>query len=671
MKCHYCNNAFDAGADWKFCPRCGAYISAKCRECGHKNPENANFCVMCGSAKSRQAISVKLTDAVSLLINARQAAGGSESKSDLFSLPEKNASDVSKRESLQETSETDALATLDLKSFNQAETPEFLKSINAKRAARFKTEEAARPVSNETSSGVLDSRSFNQADTPDFLSEIIMKGKTPGSVTSEPDASSSEENKPSLESVDANFFVEGEPVDGVFGEETAPVKAETPEIKREAVQAADQAPSSGRQELPDSFNEDKREEKKSASVESEKEELPSVSGSAEDGEADAQPKAALVRKPNFDKFKSSPRIGDIIKDVDIEPGAWNFQHKKHETELKTAGIKALEAEKNVQEPKPPVVEAVVDSHSRPKSQFEQQSKHPIEAEALSLKDYRLIAVDSGNNRIQFITSEGKFISSFGSRGALSAQFDNPQKAVVDMLGNIYVSDFSNNRIQKFTKDGHFILSFGAHGGKNGEFNYPCGLAVSREGLVFVVDSYNNRIQIFDCDAKYVSKFEGAEMSGDTRLDTPADVAIDNDNHIYVCDTGNNRVIKFDPKWRKLYELGIAERKQPGFDSPSGIAVDFEGNLIVADTGNHIIRIFDPNGGLISSFGSKGQKEGKLDSPGSVAVDGEKNIYIADTWNNRIQVFTYDGRLVKSIGSYGSDPGKFNHINAVVIAGEIL
>ncbi len=624
MKCVFCAYQSDRAGGWNFCPECGANISDKCYKCGAQIVDGARFCVNCGAPmRYRHVIPVPCGN-ISIVIET----GEDSMKKD----------DAAITETLYDSGKENPPSSLDLNSFNQSETPDFLKNINAKHAGKYKLEDEKRNENKNIRSGLLDSRSFNDSEAPDFLSEIIKKGKQP-LINFEP------------ENGDNNCE---EDIKQASAEPEAQASA-GPEIKPEA--------------KPESRSKI---------------------------ETDGGKEFDAADKPcSFDKFKAPPRIESILKeDKEHLPASWGIGvEKKADAPEVSPAFKAGSARTGVPEdiaiPDEVIEGAAGDSGAAacggagpggeknvPKAALEIKSEVKTapesgESAAAKLSNRRLIAVDSGNNRIQFVTSDAKFITSFGARGAGQAQFDNPQKAAIDAAGNIYISDFSNNRIQKFTSDGQFLLSFGSHGGKNGEFNYPCGLALSKEGLLFVVDSYNNRVQVFDCDGKYISKFEGAEISSDAQLDTPTDIALDSANNIYVCDTGNNRVIKFDPKWRKLFELGISDKKNQGFDSPSAVAIDSDDNLIVADTGNHLIKIFDSVGRIVSIFGAKGQKEGKLDSPGALSCDEDKNIYIADTWNNRIQIFTFDGAFIRAIGSYGSDPGKFNHINDVVIAGAVI
>ena len=47
------------------------------------------------------------------------------------------------------------------------------------------------------------------------------------------------------------------------------------------------------------------------------------------------------------------------------------------------------------------------------------------------------------------TCEGKFLTSFGTKGNEPGQFGDPRGIAVDKYGVVYVSDFSNNRLQLF------------------------------------------------------------------------------------------------------------------------------------------------------------------------------------------------------------------------------
>ena len=63
-------------------------------------------------------------------------------------------------------------------------------------------------------------------------------------------------------------------------------------------------------------------------------------------------------------------------------------------------------------------------------------------------------------------------------------------------GSVYVADQFNHRIQKFTSEGVFVSEWGTEGSGDGQFNWPGGVAVASDGSVYIADTGNDRIQKF-------------------------------------------------------------------------------------------------------------------------------------------------------------------------------
>ncbi|NIN92136.1 hypothetical protein GTO36_03940, partial [bacterium] len=101
-----------------------------------------------------------------------------------------------------------------------------------------------------------------------------------------------------------------------------------------------------------------------------------------------------------------------------------------------------------------------------------------------------------NQRIQKFTSDGTFVTKWGSYGTGDGQFEEPYDVAVDSSGYVYVADCFNHRIQKFTSDGTFVTKFGSYGTEGGfAFKYPYGVGVDSSGNVYVCAG-NNCIQKF-------------------------------------------------------------------------------------------------------------------------------------------------------------------------------
>lgn len=78
-------------------------------------------------------------------------------------------------------------------------------------------------------------------------------------------------------------------------------------------------------------------------------------------------------------------------------------------------------------------------------------------------------------------------------------FYMPAAVALDSAGNIYVLDTGNNRIQKFTRDGKYLATIGRFGQGPGEFNYPAWLDIDGVGNLYVTDPFNERVQVLKPD----------------------------------------------------------------------------------------------------------------------------------------------------------------------------
>ena len=140
------------------------------------------------------------------------------------------------------------------------------------------------------------------------------------------------------------------------------------------------------------------------------------------------------------------------------------------------------------------------------------------------KNGNLIVVDSGNNRLQVFSPDGKFVAKCGGPGKNPGEFNQPWGITLDKDGNIYVADWKNHRIQKLSPAGKPLMCLGSYGKITEPEN---SYAVTTLGPFVSGES---------------------EKAGQPRTDQfnhPTDVAVDSDGDIYVCDWGNHRICVFD------------------------------------------------------------------------------------------------------------------------------
>ena len=90
-------------------------------------------------------------------------------------------------------------------------------------------------------------------------------------------------------------------------------------------------------------------------------------------------------------------------------------------------------------------------------------------------------------------------------------FYMPAAVAVDKAGNIYVLDSGNNRLQKFSADGKYLASFGRFGQGPGEFIYPSWLAINSSENLYVSDPHNQRLEVLGSDGKSLRTIKFADL----------------------------------------------------------------------------------------------------------------------------------------------------------------
>jgi DNA-binding beta-propeller fold protein YncE len=255
----------------------------------------------------------------------------------------------------------------------------------------------------------------------------------------------------------------------------------------------------------------------------------------------------------------------------------------------------------------------------------------------------MIVADAHNGRIQKFSKDGTFITKWGSPDLPAGprnldQVKLPFSVAVDKFENMFVTDVGDNRVQKFSSNGTFITKWGSYGDADGQFNAPSGIAVDPSENVYVLDTYDNRIQKFSKDGTFITKW-GSYGDADGQFNAPFGISADASGTVYVADTGNNRIKIFTNNGTFIAKFGTFGVDNGHIKFPSSISIDTFGNLYVADTGNSRIQKFTGNGTFITKWATYGRNEGQLKYPFGVAAGSSWNVTVTDTHNNRIQLFT--------------------------------
>ena len=238
----------------------------------------------------------------------------------------------------------------------------------------------------------------------------------------------------------------------------------------------------------------------------------------------------------------------------------------------------------------------------------------------------MFLVDYGYHCVTVMTKTGDAVSNFGlidgGYGNGNGQFYNPSGIAIQ--GDvIYVAENSNNRVQKLTTSGKFLSKFGSSGSCKGQLSSPCGICIDPEGNVYISECSNNRISVFGADGTFDHYITG-------NLSSPWGIAFDATGKLHVANYGLNLVKVFTPDGTYVTEYGHGVIKYP-----AGIAIDPEGYIFVCEdysrkTSYDYSRLFilNPQFQLINTI------QGFRYAVG-VALDKDGYIYICDQGNKRI------------------------------------
>lgn len=136
-----------------------------------------------------------------------------------------------------------------------------------------------------------------------------------------------------------------------------------------------------------------------------------------------------------------------------------------------------------------------------------------------------------NDLIRF-DSEGNVV--WVVESAMSAHSDEDEgsgRVTVDGLGNIYVVGGDNQAVFKFSSDGEFITHFGSGGDGKGEFTSVSSIAVDHQGRVYVGDFWG--IEVFDSEGRYLDTITMKAYPYDLVFNDANQLLVVMDNQVHV------------------------------------------------------------------------------------------------------------------------------------------
>ena len=171
-------------------------------------------------------------------------------------------------------------------------------------------------------------------------------------------------------------------------------------------------------------------------------------------------------------------------------------------------------------------------------------------------------------------------------GVRGDNFNRPTDVAWDAAGNIFVADgYGNSRVAKFDKNGKFITTWGSRGTAQSQFNTVHSIATDAAGNVYVGDRGNRRIQVFDNNGTFKTQY--------LHVGAPWALCITPGPHQYLyssnsngtADMNNGEIYKMELDGKIVGKFGKAGKMMKEFGSVHEIDCRKDNELLVGEITN--------------------------------------------------------------------------------------
>lgn len=226
-----------------------------------------------------------------------------------------------------------------------------------------------------------------------------------------------------------------------------------------------------------------------------------------------------------------------------------------------------------------------------------------------------------SQRVSVISPGGKVVRRWGKPGTGPGEFkfiagdpttptEVAGRIAVGRTGMVYVSDSGNDRVQVFTPQGRFIRQFGSYGSGKGQFFFPGPLVVDGSGNVYVADDQSQTLAKFSPAGKVIWRIGGSASSDPDLAGHQHLASIDAHGRIVTVNDDQGRVLYVDPRGHKVD--AFSPIVPPG-GHVCEVTVDAAGDTYVSGCGpNPPARVYDRSHRLVAEW--PGSKYTLLTSP---------------------------------------------------------
>ncbi len=254
-----------------------------------------------------------------------------------------------------------------------------------------------------------------------------------------------------------------------------------------------------------------------------------------------------------------------------------------------------------------------------------------------------------------VPNKFQFEKDFGKSGSAPGQFLSPTDLDINSKGNLVIADSGNTRVQVVTTDGAFVMAVGESGHDGYKLQSIVGIGVNPlTDDILVCDQRGSKIVRFNSSGR-------PDLRIMSKVKHPMDVAVDKQGNIYVVMTKKAEIYKYDDRGTFTAMVGGSGKSALVF--PTSIVISNE-HIYVTDYGAKRIVKLSMSGQFISEFKAKGEYE-EIKGPSRIHLDNKGNMYLLDLGEVPVVILSPEGNLVSKLGDFGNQTGNFLYPTGVI------
>ena len=223
----------------------------------------------------------------------------------------------------------------------------------------------------------------------------------------------------------------------------------------------------------------------------------------------------------------------------------------------------------------------------------------------------------------------------GDGGPATAATFNAYGVSCDFSGNLYIGDWNNNRVRKVNVSTGIITTVAGNGSSSSSgdggpatsagINSPIGAVVDNMGNLFISEYGSGKIRRVDGSTGIITTIA-------TGLSGPCQIVTDYIGNVFVATQSGGRIYKINTSGIVTTMAGGGSGSGTGVPATSvslsgaeGVAVDIGGNIFIADNGCCLRKV--DTSGIITTIATSGNQWTALDIYGNLYfTNGGGNVY---------------------------------------------